>query len=1177
MNLIFFATSFSTNNGGINSFNFSLLKDLSSEKQLKIYCIVNDNLETYLSYENIKIITSQGDYIKNQNFITKELPSSINSDSTYWIGHDSITGNSAVFFKEKLGGKSILFHHMDYSNYSHLKNNDNREKIIGQNSLIKKSDIVIAIGPRLFENAKRLRNSNETYEITPGIFDSIDKRTKNHSFRIVLAGRLDPSENTVKNTDIAIRSSAEFLSKNQKNKGSISIIGSSYHDIPKGIRSKYNHVAINCIPYTNDRAIYGQILSESDLLIMPSVKEGFGLVAWEAASIGLPTIVSKSSGYFEWLEKRNLEKYTSSISITGIAAFDSVNINKSIKNIFNSYESHQDNATQLKEKISSNTWKNCAAKFQDIIGIAKNIIQETSDENFPKSNALQKPTKNIFDNFEKIVSVTNKSRICEISTGESTNFSKGKRIKYELWFGPLNKIHYLFIHKSANISQTLDDFLEKINENKITITNLILIKSDKSKSPSINELKTKCITLEEYSVKDYIWNHCIDREFKEPSSSKIIRYYIEQNLISNNGEKISKTDFLKIIENDQESSAHLVIAPGGMGKTYLTRSIYNSIQEKAKSHQISILIEAEFIKKYIDSNGIGQIKIQSLYDLYDLYDLYIKSSRHELRYEKSIFELSVLSGSLLIIIDGLDELITKLQTNFNLNSFSQSIFDLSNSLSSGKIIITTRDSNILNEEFLLNYDFRKYELLGFTEDDLSLFISKKIQLPKDQKNLISSKFIKYLNSTQLHDNDQRISPFVADIVSDITIEEISAETNSFLINKDLTTLYESCNDPIDRVIHAIFIREIKRQKFEQLDTNLIMLIAEKFSSFGESIRIDNFINEIEIFYGNNKDEIFSKIAINPLFKHSGNYLSLKYDFLESYLRSIFTINNIKNKSITKESLSSTEKLNNKNSNEYSYITKYFRSNNNHNLIINYLSDLRKNLNKFDEPIKKEYAKKSISSLLKVYQESTSSSSSKMSLLIKEIFKTDGSSHPRIDNLYITGDFQKLDLSNITVSSSRLVDYKNICKCDVENSIFIDCIFDNCYEGIFLDQSFAKAEFEASCKLGDLEQHISKAKEKDETLEKNFETEYRKFLECFFENGSLFDPKAEWIMFSNKIPMLSLKNINKLIPRYLIIKSQKNKGTHYTLSPEFSEIAFTYIESGKKEKPLLEFVDFIKNK
>lgn len=1174
MNLIFFATSFSTNNGGINSFNFSLLKEIALEKQLKIYCIVNDSLETYIDNKNINIITCEDDYIKNYSAIKKELPSSINDENTCWIGHDSITGNSALFFSEKFGGRSIVFHHMDYSNYSHLKNKDNKDKIIGQNSLLKRSDIVIAIGPRLFENAKRLRNSNETYEITPGIFESSEKNSKNHSFRIVLAGRLDPSENTVKNTDIAIKSSAEFLSKDHKNKGSITVIGSSHKDLPNNIISKYNQVAINCIPYTNDRAVYGQILSESDLLIMPSVKEGFGLVAWEAASIGLPAIISKSSGYFEWLEKRNLEKYVSSIPICGIAAFDTSHIKKSIQNIFENYQYHQDNSHLLKDKISSNTWKTCSEKFQDIIGIVKNTSIEIHSENTSKSKVYQKPIKNIFENFEKIVSITNKSRVCEISSVEGTDFSKGKRIKYELWFGALNKIHYLFIHKSSNISQTLEDFLKKISDKKIVITNLILIKSDKSKSPAINDLKSKFHTFEEYTVKDYIWNHCIDSEFKESSSSKIIRYYIEQNLIENNGKKISKTDFLKTIENDQESSAHLVIAPGGMGKTYLTRSIYNSIQEKTNLHQISILIEAEFIKKHIESNSIGQIKIKSLYDLYDLY---INSSRNELRYEKSIFELAVLSGSLLIIIDGLDELITKLQANFDLNSFSQSIFDLSNSLSSGKIIITTRDSNILSEEFLLNYDFRKYELLGFTEDDLSLFISKKTQLPKEQRSIISSKFIKYLTSTQLKDKDHRISPFVADIVSDITIEEISDETNSFLINKETTTLYDSCNDPIDKVIHAIFIREIKRQKFEQLDTDLIMLIAEKFSAFGESIRIDNFINEIEIFYGNNKDEIFSKIAINPLFKHNGNYLTLKYDFLESYLRSIFIINNINNKSITKESLSSTEKLNNKNSNEYSYITKYFRTKNNHDIIINHLNEVRKNLAKFDDPIRKEYAKKTISSLLKIYQDSTSSSSSRISQIIRDIFSTEGVSYPRIDNLYITGEFPKLDLSNLTISSSRLIDYKNLCKCDVENSIFIDCIFDYCYEGNFLDQSFAKAKFEASCKLGDLEQHINKAKEKDETLEKNFEIEYRKFLDCFFENGSLFDPKAEWIVFSNKIPLLSLKNINKLIPKYLVVKSQKNKGTHYTLSPDFSEVAFTYLESGKKEKPLLEFIDFIKSK
>ena len=70
----------------------------------------------------------------------------------------------------RLGGTSVIFHHMDYSNYYYLKSNDGVKKIALQKTLLKNAEIAICVGPRLLAAARHLRPPHlETYEIIPGI------------------------------------------------------------------------------------------------------------------------------------------------------------------------------------------------------------------------------------------------------------------------------------------------------------------------------------------------------------------------------------------------------------------------------------------------------------------------------------------------------------------------------------------------------------------------------------------------------------------------------------------------------------------------------------------------------------------------------------------------------------------------------------------------------------------------------------------------------------------------------------------------------------------------------------------------------------------------------------------------------------------------------------------------
>ena len=110
---------------------------------------------------------------------------------------------------------------------------------------------------------------------------------------ISLCGRLSASEDKVKNIGAGVKASIRFLSELPERNGSLTLVGVEQSEALKFV-SADRSVAVNLVPYVKERQQYFSELMDSDLVVMPSVKEGFGLVAWEAMSLGIPVVISKS-------------------------------------------------------------------------------------------------------------------------------------------------------------------------------------------------------------------------------------------------------------------------------------------------------------------------------------------------------------------------------------------------------------------------------------------------------------------------------------------------------------------------------------------------------------------------------------------------------------------------------------------------------------------------------------------------------------------------------------------------------------------------------------------------------------------------------------------------------------------------------------------------------------------
>ena len=182
--------------------------------------------------------------------------------------------------------------------------------------LCKLADLVVPVGPRLKEAyssyLQRCKTADrDVLTITPGLFqrefgDLVAKQDPNEDgeFKVLLFGRGDDEDFELKGYNIAAKA---FTDQRLKNK--------PYHlffvGAPEGKQENVRgallqhgiaEAQLTVRKYIHSRDRVKDLLCEADLAIMPSKSEGFGLVALEALSAGLPILVGSRSGFAKALE-----------------------------------------------------------------------------------------------------------------------------------------------------------------------------------------------------------------------------------------------------------------------------------------------------------------------------------------------------------------------------------------------------------------------------------------------------------------------------------------------------------------------------------------------------------------------------------------------------------------------------------------------------------------------------------------------------------------------------------------------------------------------------------------------------------------------------------------------------------------------------------------------------------
>jgi len=171
------------------------------------------------------------------------------------------------------------------------------------------ADFVVAVGPKLAEAYRSYLRSHgkdqRVFDLTPGIFDEfsgVKQATQDgEQCRVLAFGRGDAEDFKLKGFDIAAKAVGKL-------ENAILIFVGAGNKQQDGVADNLQQCDIppdrlRVRTFLESRKRLRELFHEVDVAIMPSRTEGFGLVALEALSAGLPILVGGNSGFGKALAK----------------------------------------------------------------------------------------------------------------------------------------------------------------------------------------------------------------------------------------------------------------------------------------------------------------------------------------------------------------------------------------------------------------------------------------------------------------------------------------------------------------------------------------------------------------------------------------------------------------------------------------------------------------------------------------------------------------------------------------------------------------------------------------------------------------------------------------------------------------------------------------------------------
>jgi glycosyltransferase involved in cell wall biosynthesis/tetratricopeptide (TPR) repeat protein len=320
MCLLVVATEWDSRHGGLSTFNRDLCAALAGAGAHVVCYVPTASAEEKMSASQVEVEIVEAEKMPGTKgmallFHPPVLPAEFVPDVV--IGHDRITGAASVALVKYHypGSKRVLFIHTSPEEIEwHKEPREDstsaeraEERKREQLELAKGCDLVVAVGPHLTsEFGTDLQGDGNPVSIlslTPGLPERPDNLASlPPSIRCLVLGRVEDYQ--LKGLDLAAKAFGRVVANWKQGSPPKLVVRGAPVGTDAALRHRLSEdsgteLDIVIRHYTADEKEIGKDLREASLVLMPSKKEGFGLVGLEAIASGVPTLISAQSGLAE--------------------------------------------------------------------------------------------------------------------------------------------------------------------------------------------------------------------------------------------------------------------------------------------------------------------------------------------------------------------------------------------------------------------------------------------------------------------------------------------------------------------------------------------------------------------------------------------------------------------------------------------------------------------------------------------------------------------------------------------------------------------------------------------------------------------------------------------------------------------------------------------------------------
>lgn len=729
---------------------------------------------------------------------------------------------------------------------------------------------------------------------------------------------------------------------------------------------------------------------------------------------------------------------------------------------------------------------------------------------------------------------------------------------------------FIYIHESSNQGKTLADIKKKSLINDLAVS-IVLIDRPKIKDVERRKSNIKRLFGSEfvYFIDEFGYEH-LYKDCILPYEKFNLPVYVNGLYDEDDDFDLPAINRLNDWFRSDNEPLFVVSGHGGIGKTTLAKQFLDSVSEKNSESGILFIDSKEIISE-LSRNFSVDNKVS---DVFDFYKALMDADEIEgTRFDKESLKLSIDNGSLIVVLDGIDEVIAKLGEKFDVEKFINSIFEeYSSGLHKTKVLITCRDHfwNEVGKKILLP----EIKLKAFNNDLSNDFFEQKFKgdRKKVQKAMVMADDLAIESASSSKAGSYKTYiPFLLDMIGYLINSKDLIENDQIYFESK----YLIPDEHTDQLVAQVCKREIVKLESLSIDQQIELFIRVAANK-QNGISLYDIKEELTKIIKDFDNSLIEKIKGHPLVQCENNTIYFRYDVFDTYFKGLLVYYFFKKKDLAAVNEELVRIVSGYLKYDSSFTDSIAEKLMLDDEIVLFCIEAIEEVEKIEGVSREKFISSVVSFLLTLLQkgnEKHSSLSSRTDLLEK-LFGENGklkgvclvdifgasSSKP-------TFDFRGKELVGCTFNN-----YEYFWECYMDDStIFHNSIFKDIDPRAGVNYKIPEGMFSASCDLTAIQHLLSEKQQESESTEEAIRSELEKVFKLFYQRGNFYPRKQEEVR--KKLSAV------KLLPQLMdkgVIKNYKDpkKPTmkQYRVCEKYKSV-IDYIEQGS---PSNEFQMLIKD-